>query len=720
MRKIKLLSFALILALLFSAVTFPAVAEPLSDEEHIFTYEELACVTEPVGLATDSDGFTEIKKVESEIRSSSGSGIKTADAGTQTIYYIIETADGYLMTSPMSGTFSRTRYSTGNSNSHLYQKWIFDKGTDGHYTVYSNTDSARCLTVNPSTKAVTLSVYTGSQYQKWKMYQASGGNALASAATDTAVKNYKLVIGSTSCSVSNTGYTPVGFFDVSWYIPPTALSHARLYLAPGQSRYVYPTKTPSNANGCSNNWLKWSVSPVNSMPAVVSSDGKVTAGDTPFDSAQLTFMDKVTRVYGSCYVTVTEIVNGTYYLKNKQNSNYAKVKSGTMTNGQNVVQYDLEQGNAERWVFTLNTATGYYSIKSANSGSTSYYMTVSDDATTVGKPIVIRSATESTLTDGMKWRVEKTASGAYKLCPKTGESNGYVLNTSTASGSNNANLTQDTYVQNTSYRDEWILERMLPTNGSELPYDTSLWNYSPVVNNSNCYAYALNNQVYGPTSHNIWWKQQPGEYYNLFNSTTPIPQGFNLPASIIVNGVSLDFSMYNSVNGTSVTFTPIGRYEKCPAGTYKVALVVSNSDYHWYRQDADGLWSHKQGTTAVKRTDESGKLIIDPKLADRGDYTTFVGYFAVKPWNNLYSSSKSAELQTVKQQVALTLVGTCDLQKLQAGMSYEQVIDILGEGVDIGSGTLILQYRTNDGTVSTLYFESTETGFRLLSVDMKG
>ncbi len=260
MRKIKLLSFALILALLFSAVTFPAVAEPLSDEEHIFTYEELACVTEPVGLAADSDGFTEIKKVESEIRSSSGSGVKTAAAGTQTIYYIIETADGYLMTSPMSGTFSRTRYSTGNSNSHLYQKWIFDKGTDGHYTVYSNTDSSRCLTVNPSTKAVTLSVYTGSQYQKWKMYQASGGNALASAATDTAVKNYKLVIGSTSCSVSNTGYTPVGFFDVSWYIPPTALSHARLYLAPGQSRYVYPTKTPSNANGCSNNWLIWTTS----------------------------------------------------------------------------------------------------------------------------------------------------------------------------------------------------------------------------------------------------------------------------------------------------------------------------------------------------------------------------------------------------------------------------------------------------------------------------
>lgn len=59
-------------------------------------------------------------------------------------------------------------------------------------------------------------------------------------------------------------------------------------------------------------------------------------------------------------------------------------------------------------------------------------------------------------------------------------------------------------------------------------------------------------------------------------------------------------------------------------------------DYHWYRQDADGYWSHKQGTTAVKRTDDSGMLITDPETCDRGSYTNFVGYFAVTPWSNLY------------------------------------------------------------------------------------
>lgn len=35
-------------------------------------------------------------------------------------------------------------------------------------------------------------------------------------------------------------------------------------------------------------------------------------------------------------------------------------------------------------------------------------------------------------------------------------------------------------------------------------------------------------------------------------------------------------------------------------GGYAVLLVVSPGfDYHWYRQDADGTWSHKPGSTHV-------------------------------------------------------------------------------------------------------------------------
>ena len=52
-------------------------------------------------------------------------------------------------------------------------------------------------------------------------------------------------------------------------------------------------------------------------------------------------------------------------------------------------------------------------------------------------------------------------------------------------------------------------------------------------------------------------------------------------------------------------------------GYYAVYLVIDNgTDYHWYRQDKGGYWSHKPGRTAVKNVDASGQLIINPASAN--------------------------------------------------------------------------------------------------------
>ena len=409
-------------------------------EERIFTKAELACMTDgSFGTATGlSDEFIEVKNIEGKSTRAS------------TTYYIIETTDGYMLTSPTSGTFSRTRYA--NSGSNNVRKWIFTEDSDGDYIVYSYTDSTKCLTINPSTKAVTLSTYTGSEYQKWRMYYSGNGNTLRSMANDSTVSGYKLVINGSSCYVSNTTYTPVGFFDVSWYTPVSTLSYSNFYLALEQNKTVTPTKSPSDAN-CSNNWINWSSS--NTSKFTVNDNGKVTGVSA--GTATLTFRDKITRKYGTCTITVMPIANGTYYLKNRENSDYAKVKNATMSNGNNVVQYDFGEGNEFRWIFTLNTSTGYFSIKSANSSSDSYYMVVSDDSSELDKPIVIRRATETSLTDGMQWKVEATTNGAYKIIPKTGEATNYVLATSVSTGTNNKNLLQGDYLDNNSYRDEWLL-----------------------------------------------------------------------------------------------------------------------------------------------------------------------------------------------------------------------------------------------------------------------
>lgn len=59
-----------------------------------------------------------------------------------------------------------------------------------------------------------------------------------------------------------------------------------------------------------------------------------------------------------------------------------------------------------------------------------------------------------------------------------------------------------------------------------------------------------------------------------------------------------------------------------------MALVIApNQDYHWYRQDRDGRWTHKPGRTSATNVDNSGQIITNPETANRGAYTQFGGYF---------------------------------------------------------------------------------------------
>lgn len=66
--------------------------------------------------------------------------------------------------------------------------------------------------------------------------------------------------------------------------------------------------------------------------------------------------------------------------------------------------------------------------------------------------------------------------------------------------------------------------------------------------------------------------------------------------------------------------------KKCPANTSKIALVVDESeDYHFFRQDSNGYWSHKPGGRRVTNLDASGHRIWNPQLADY-NYTNGEGY----------------------------------------------------------------------------------------------
>ena len=542
-------------------------------------------------------------------------------------FYFANAKDGDLLSYNWSN-LCETRYSSGNGNSHYYQQWELYYYNSGNYNVVLpfGGDRPYALSVNPSTNVVSIeSIDDTDPCQHWARILKPDGIALVSKATGTAAYGKALYINGSSFTVNDTEWTAFFEFDYTDWTEPTSIPCYDFYLAPGQTRAISPSP------GFNPRLIKLS----SSVNGVLTINRNSATGTTPGQTT-LTITDMMTDLTKRVSVTVTEIPNGTYFLKNKQTQCYAKVLNGAMNENTAIVQYEFDGSAYERWQFTLDMFSGYYSIKSLGSSS-SYYMTVHGSTSTLEENIVLGTSPDD---NGAKWRVSRSTSGAYIITPKTGENAGgngvdYVLSTNTSYGYNNRPLVQSDYLLNTSYRDEWYI-MMMPTNGCELDYDPDLWD-DDVERGCNCYAYAINNQVLPGTNY-IWFMQQPKEYHDLF-SDMDVDERYLTYEQKIFRRVKLDFETYNTVNGTSLLFIPIERDDICPAGTYKVALVVNADSYHWYRQDSDGLWSHKPGTTPVRRTDDVGSLIFDPETCAHDLYQTFGGYYAVTPWNNIFDES---------------------------------------------------------------------------------
>jgi len=149
-------------------------------------------------------------------------------------------------------------------------------------------------------------------------------------------------------------------------------------------------------------------------------------------------------------------------------------------------------------------------------------------------------------------------------------------------------------------------------------YQASFWNVSSRVYYNNCYNYAMN------VATNTF--AQPGRAYFGYN-----PVNANtLTCTEMSAFASLDGTLNNGED--RLKFNSYSESAAC-TGAYrpaKTALVLAPGyDYHWYRLDrnSDGRWSHKQGQTPAKRTDESGRQIYSPSGANRGVYTQVCGYF---------------------------------------------------------------------------------------------
>ncbi|MCL1873378.1 MAG: hypothetical protein FWF85_04590 [Clostridiales bacterium] len=167
--------------------------------------------------------------------------------------------------------------------------------------------------------------------------------------------------------------------------------------------------------------------------------------------------------------------------------------------------------------------------------------------------------------------------------------------------------------------------------------------YGDIKVTTNCYAYALNLK-YNPFTDNDLFEGtlQPGALSSgkHDNSTAAdiLYDNHATTENIIFGAVRKDAWVYGN------DFARSDEWEKAPAGMYKVALALGTGnlfgkaidDYHWYRQDDTGYWSHKPTTligTLPTYRDWDGEKITDPATANRkteggGDYNeTFAGYY---------------------------------------------------------------------------------------------
>lgn len=140
-----------------------------------------------------------------------------------------------------------------------------------------------------------------------------------------------------------------------------------------------------------------------------------------------------------------------------------------------------------------------------------------------------------------------------------------------------------------------------PLSGYEPNYEPSKWNLKPhIKNNHNCYSYALNDK-HGKRK----GKAQPGYYANY--------------PPINLKEYNCD-SIFKRIWKDNPSIYPTLFTNKCNKGYYKAFFTLSpknHTDYHFYRQDKNGFWSHKPGRTDVTNKDADGKKIINPTKSNR-------------------------------------------------------------------------------------------------------
>lgn len=164
-------------------------------------------------------------------------------------------------------------------------------------------------------------------------------------------------------------------------------------------------------------------------------------------------------------------------------------------------------------------------------------------------------------------------------------------------------------------------------NGSEPQYEPSKWNDDIKIKKThNCYAY-----MFDIINTNFEKKPQPG-----------YAAGYSYLSDSEIRKCD---TMFQRIKADNPSVIPSDFESPCPSGYRKGYMAVDDgedTDYHFYRLDNDGYWSHKPGSTEVLRANTNGLRIKAPHLAERRGsshhYKKSCGYFCFNPKKTVISN----------------------------------------------------------------------------------
>ena len=477
------------------------------------------------------------------------------------VYYLQNALSGYYLTAQNgeigNGTplLASTKYATTTDTiTRLRQMFKIKHLGSGRYSVRPMHKLDMGLDVTSDDLDIwninTTDTLTGvPSYGQWTIQWDTNGYVftnqsygLAMQSTSTTL-NARVVTGtSTSSAGSRWVLTKMTESLVGIYLYDTqnrqVVTTPTKYVAPGETRTLSgmslaciaysPWTIDQSFTWTIDQSLTWDTS----YRASVSSSGAVTGlcatdGNTLYITAR-----KVVNGYdrtASFKLVVTEIPNGTYYLKNKGTEHHLDISGTSMADGTVIRQSAYSGGASQRWIFT-HLGDGTYSIKSANS-TTAYYLSGNENPEGSDAQIVLRTGA---VTAGMKWMVSKTTGFAYKIALQTGTEPTPVLVVGQLDLGAGLPIQLGSYVDDPDCLDEWYI-------ASSVDIGMSTDNYTEDTDDDPLLSYRYANKFYDELLSSSGGPFTKTHHYNMGAVQTASIADFSVNGAI---SNDIDFMIY--------------------------------------------------------------------------------------------------------------------------------------------------------------------------------